>query len=104
MTTPSTKQLSETITEMDSASQTAFSEIATFAKMALESLEKPVDYADPERIAIVLKFIWCRALDAENHINAMAGDVGLDYVDKSMQRRIDARCPASKATSGEVSA
>ena len=102
MATPTIKQISEVITEMDCAAQGAFTEIATIAKMALESLEHQVGFVDPDRIAIILKFIWARSVDAENSVNSLASDVGLSYVDEAMHRRSDARHKAKKSTSNQV--
>lgn len=104
MATPTTKQLCNAVTEMDSAAQGAFSEIATIAKLTLASLETPEAYTNPESLATVLNAIFDRATDAENSINAMAEDVGCNYKSQSMNRRMDARRKAHEATSSGVTA
>ncbi|NMM13592.1 MAG: hypothetical protein HHJ17_08660 [Rhodoferax sp.] len=104
MATPTTNQLRSTITEMDSASQDAFSEIATIAKLALASLETPDAYTNPECMAIVLNAIFDRAMDVENNINAMAEEVGCNYKDQAQRRRMDARSKARETTSSGVTA
>ena len=99
---PTTKQLCEAVTEMDSASQSAFTEIATIAELALLSLETPEAYVNPECLAIVLKAIRNKALDAENHINSTVEEVECNYKSQSRNRRMDARRQAKKATSNKV--
>lgn len=100
MATPTTEKLREAISEMDCASQGAFSEIATIAKLALASLETPNAYIDPECIAVVLAALWGKALDAENHINGLASEVGCSYKDQKMILRWDAKSKADAALIG----
>lgn len=83
----SIERLRDAITEIDSMSQSAFSEIATIAKLALASLEKPEAYKNPEAMAHVLQAIWGKALDAENYINCIAEQVGCNYIDNAERRR-----------------
>lgn len=104
MATPTTNQLRSTITEMDSLAQGAFSEISTIAKLALASLETPDAYINPGCMAIVLNAIWDRAVDVENSINAMAEEVGCNYKDEAMGRRMDAQRKARETTSSGVTA
>lgn len=90
MTTATNDQLRDAVTEMDSMSQTAFTEIATFAKLALGLLETPRAYKDPEALACLLQSIWGRAKDAENYNNCIAEGVGCSYKDLAPHRRADA--------------
>lgn len=85
---------------MDSASQDAFSEIATIAKLALASLETPAAYISPESMAHALTAIWSKALDIENHITCMAEEVDCSYKDEAMGRRMDAQRKAREAVHG----
>lgn len=91
MSTATPEQLREAITEIDSMSQGAFSEIATIAKLALASLETLAGCDDVDGIARVLSAIRAKALDAENYINSMAEGVACNYKDEAMLRRWDAR-------------
>lgn len=101
MATPTTNQLREAITEIDSMSQGAFSEIAALAKLALASLETPAAYDDPEGMVYVLSAIREKAKATENLINCAAEDVGCNYKDEAMYRRWAAQSKASKtATNG----
>lgn len=104
MATPTTKQLCNAITEMDSSAQHAFGQIRAIAELALASLEKPETYSTLESIAQVLIAIGEKATSAEDHINAMAEDVGCNYKDPAERRREGARRKASEATSSEAAA
>lgn len=99
MTTATIEQLREAVTEIDSMSQTAFSEIATFAKLALGLLETPCTYQDPETLACVLESIWGKAKDAENYINCMAEGVGANHKDQGIHRRFEAVRKARESAS-----
>lgn len=96
MTTATPDQLREAITEIDSMSQGAFSEIATIAKLALASLETPAGCNDIDSIASLLSAIFGKAKDAENYINCMAEGVACNYKDPAMLRRWDAKRKASE--------
>jgi len=98
MTTATPEKLRETITEMDSMSQGAFSEIATIAKLALASLETLEGCNDIDSIARILSAIWGKALDADSYINSMAEGVACHYKDEAMIRRWDARNKADSVT------
>ena len=98
MSTPTTEQLCSAVNNMDRMAQSAFSEIATIAKLALVSLENPETYTDVEAMATALKAIFERATDTENNINAMAEEVGSNYKDPSESRRTAARLKARDAT------
>jgi len=100
MAQPTTNHLREAITEIDSVSQGAFSEISTIAKLALESLETPTGAANPERMAYVLKVIWGKAIEAENYINCVAEGVACNYKDQAQRRRWDAQRKAGEASTG----
>lgn len=104
MATPTTKQLCNAITEMDSSAQNAFGQIRAIAELALASLEKPETYSTLEGIAKVLIAIGEKARSAEDYINATAEDVGCNYKDPATRRRSDARCQAREASSGGVAA
>jgi hypothetical protein len=99
MTTATIEQLRDAVTEMDSMSQTAFTEIATFAKLAVGLLETPHAYKDPEALACLLQAIWNRAQDAENCINCMAEGVGCNHTDLAPHRRTEALRKAHESTS-----
>ncbi|WP_296446990.1 hypothetical protein [Rhodoferax sp. UBA5149] len=99
-TTPTTEQLRVAVTEMHSMSQSAFTEISTFARLALASLETPQAYANIESLATVLSAIWGKAMDADNCIRAEAEGVGCNYVDEARRCRMDAERKASETTSG----
>jgi len=96
------EQLREAVNEMDSMSQTAFTEIATFAKLALGLLETPRTYTDPEALACLLQSIWGRAIDAENCINCAAEGVGSNHSDLAPHRRAEALRKAGAIAHGEV--
>lgn len=98
MSTPTTDQLCEAVTGMDSMAQGAFSEIAAIAKLALASLETPAAYTNPEVMAYALTAIWNRALDAENCINCIAEGVGCNYKNEAMHLRSAAKRKASEST------
>ena len=98
MTTPTTDQLREAITEIDCMAQSAFSEIATLARLVLHSLETKEPYNNPESLADVLTVIWGKALDAENYINCMAEGVGCNYKNEALHRRYEAQRKAGAAT------
>lgn len=102
MATPTTQQLCNAVTEIDTMAQGAFSEIATIAKLALASLETPAAYIDPESMATILKAIWGKAMDAADHINAEAEGVGCK--DPVERRRSDARHKAREAALSGVTA
>ena len=105
MSTPvTTEQLSSAVTDMDRMAQSAFSEIATFANMALAAMEKPESCADTEGLATVLKAIFERAVSAVDDINAMAEGVGSNYKDPSERRRYDARRKANEGALAEATA
>lgn len=90
MTTATIEQLREAVTEIDSMSQTAFTEIATIASLALDLLETPRAYKDPEILACVFKSILGKAKDAENYINCMAESVACNHQDPALHRRYEA--------------
>lgn len=98
MSTPTTEQLCSAVNNMDRMAQSAFTEIATIANMALASLEKPESCTDTEGLATVLKAIFERAVDTENNINVMAEEVGSHYKDPSECRRAAARLKARETT------
>ena len=102
MATPTTQQLRNAVTEIDTMAQGAFSEIAAIAKLALATLETPAAYIDPESMAILLNAIWGKAIDAENYINVEAEGVGCNYIDQAERRRSDARRKAREAASSGV--
>lgn len=104
MVTPTTKQLCNAITEMDSSAQNAFGQIRVIAELALASLEKPETYSTLEGLAKVLIAIGEKARSAEDYINATAEDVGCNYKDPAERRRDGARRKASEATTSEVAA
>jgi hypothetical protein len=93
------EQLRATVTDIDSMSQTAFTEIATFAKLALDLLESPHSYQDPEILACVLESICGKAQDAENYINGMAEGVACNHKDQAMHRRFEAMRKARESAS-----
>lgn len=97
MTTATPDQLREAITEIDSMSQGAFTEISTIAMLTLKSLETPEGCADIDSIACVLSAIWGKAKDAENYINCMAEGVACNYKDQAMLRRWDANRKATES-------
>ena len=99
MTTATTEQLREAVTEIDSISQTAFTEIATFAKLAMGLLEAPSTYQNPEALACFLGSIWSKAEDAENHINCIAESVECNHKNHAMHRRYEAMRKACESAS-----
>lgn len=98
MSNATPEKLRETITEIDSMSQGAFSEIATIAKLCLASLKTPEGCNDIDSIALVLSAIWGKALDAENYINSMAEGVGCNYKDQESLLRCSAKRKADSIT------
>ena len=88
MTTTNIEQLRNAVTEIDSLSQAAFSEIAEFAKLALILLESPKTYQDPDVLARVLETIWSKADSAENRINCIAENFGANCKIESTSSRL----------------
>jgi hypothetical protein len=86
-----TQKLREAIESMDAMSQSGFSEIAAFAGLALSRLETPEGWLNLEDIAYALQAIRSKAQDIENCINWEAEQVGCNYKDAAMCRRLDAR-------------
>lgn len=84
------------IEEIDGLSQSGFSEIAAFARLALDSLERPDTYNRLDTIATALSAIWGKALDIENCINATAEQVGCHHVNDAQRRRWAAAAEARK--------
>lgn len=79
--------LQAAITDMDSFSQSGFSEISAIAKLALAALETPDGYRFHENIALALRAIWGKADDIENCINCRAEEAGCNYSDPGRERR-----------------
>ena len=76
------RDLQIAIADIDSMSQSAFSEIVSIARLALHALERPETYLyGMDAIAAALSAICGKAQEGELYINAMAGDVGCNYVD-----------------------
>lgn len=94
------EQLREAVTEMDSMAKSTFGEIAAIAKLALASLERPEAYIDLEGLARILSSIWGKALSAETCIGNYAQEVGCDYKDQAMLRRLDAQRKAHESAVG----
>lgn len=100
MTKATPEQLRNAISEMDGLAQSAFSEIASMATLALLAMEQPSTYANGcamDAIAHALSAIKSRALDIDNCINSTAEGVGCNYVDAAQRRRWDARRKASES-------
>lgn len=96
-------QLRDAITSMDGFAQSAFSQIASMASLALLALEQPSAYANGtgmDRIAHVLESIKGMAHDMENCINATAESVGCNYVDSAQRKRWDAQRKALAQNGG----
>lgn len=103
MTKATPEQLRNAISEMDGLAQSAFSEIASMAALALLAMEQPGTYANGcamDAIAHVLSAIKSKALDIDNCINATAEGVGCNYVDVDQRRRWDAVREARESAIG----
>ncbi len=83
------QNLQSIIHEIDSLSQSGFSQIAAVSRMAIKTLESGA-YADPTSDVIeVFKMIWSKAEDVENYINAEAEAVGCNHTSKRLQYEIN---------------
>lgn len=91
------KELRTALINVDAFSQSAFSEIASIASLALSCLESPEGYRRMDDIANALVVIRNKANETEDCINSHAEQVGCNYVDESRRRRWEA---ASKAQVG----
>ena len=97
MSQPTPEQLRSAIKAMDCRAQSAFTQIASMARLALLALEQPGTYAGTgadaigvEDIANVLSAIQYKAGGAESDLNVMAASVGCDYLDDAPYRRWEA--------------
>jgi len=97
MATATIQQLREAVNEIDCMSQTSFTEIATFAKLALNLLETPRAYENQEALACILGAIWAKSKDAENYINVMAEGVACNFKNEAALRRADAHRKARES-------
>lgn len=88
---PAYESLRDAVENMDALSQAGFCEIATLARLTLNSMETVTGCQDIDGIARVLQVIAGRADDAMNLINCAAEDVGCNHVDQAAMRRYDAR-------------
>ena len=77
------KRLRLAITDIDSLSQSGFSDISAIAKMALLWLEHPDKAKHTDVISQALKLIWYRADDSENSINCEAEQVGCNWAPRT---------------------
>lgn len=101
MNHPTPEKLRTTITQMDSAAQSAFSEIASMARLALLAMEQPSTYANGcglDAIAHMLTAIKDMADDIQNCINVEAEAVGCNHVDLAHRRRWAAKRKATDST------
>ncbi len=84
------QNLRAAVNAMDRLSQGGFTEIASIAKLALARLETPDGHQHIGDIANALKVIWGTADEIADCINFEAGNVGCNYVDESLRRRMAA--------------
>lgn len=94
------KELRTALINVDAFSQSAFSEIASIANLALLCLETPEGYRRMDDIANALVTIRNKANETENCINSQAEQVGCNYVDEVRQRRWDAERMAQAIQAG----
>lgn len=89
------EKLRNKIRELDCLSQSAFSQIAALAKLALKSLEVPDPHGhNLESLARAFEMIWTTAETTENNINGEAEEVGCHFIDERLQLRMEARTPS----------
>ncbi len=86
--------LRSTVSFMDELSQSAFSEIAAIARLALNSMEAP--RRNEEDIARALDNIAWRAENTADDINRAAGEVECAYTDEAALRRVRVRVATSE--------
>lgn len=97
------EQLCSVIKDMDGLAQSAFSEIASLARLALLAMEQPATYGNGgsmDAIARVLSTIKGKAEDIDNCINSMEEGVGCNYIDDAQRRRWDASRKARESVVG----
>ncbi len=89
------------IRNMDLTSQSAFSEIASIAKLSLAWLEIPDGYRDLSVVADALNAIWYKAESAQESISVEAEAVSCEYIDQARIRRARAAEQAQNEVSHE---
>lgn len=89
------QKLRSVVKDMDCLSQDGFSQVASIAKLALRSLEHPEGHRRLEDLAQAFRAICLKAQDTQDYINAMAEEVGCNFIDIAERRRWEASRKAS---------
>lgn len=100
MSTTPKEILEAAILEIDSLSQTGFSQIQVLTQFALASMEQPAGHLTIDRVATALSIISSIAADIENVINCIAETHGCNYVDQAALRRSNAAEEHGKSMTG----
>ncbi len=93
---PEVQKLRDTIELLDNFSQHGFSQIASIARLTLESLKVPGASHALDDIANALEAICEKAEYVEGCINAEAESFGCNYIDEDQRQRWDARSTLPK--------
>ncbi|MGN6831092.1 hypothetical protein [Paucibacter sp. M5-1] len=85
------EKMRSALNEIDTMSTRSFGGIRAMATCALAYMKTPDAYRHPDVLAQIFGSIQAITDDAENFINATAGEFGCDHKDKDWFARMDAR-------------
>lgn len=92
------ERMRDALNEIDTMSTHSFGGIRAMATCALAYMQTPDAYQHPDVLARIFGSIRAITDDAENYINATAGEFGCDHKDKEWLARMDARRLAAEAS------